>query len=607
MTWLLIAIIAQIILGTASIFDALLLRKRIPDPWVYAFWSGALGILSIFLLPFGFASLALSYIFLALFAGALFVLSFLLLWIVLQKSEASSTLPLAAAFIILWTLLFSFAFLENVLTFVDLFGVGILCIGVLLFFAAAHKKMRGFLLVLIVGSSILYGSSIVLQKIVFNHTTSFITGFFWIKIGGALCAAGFLFLSSARKKILQAQALITTQNRLWYFANRGWAALGSIMATYAVSLSHPALVESTESLRYAVIFVASWIVLRERASGRKLVIKIGATLLVIVGIIWIGLASYARSIPYDPHRAIQWGVTFSDKFSRKLGLDPYETLDAILYDLHPSAIRLIAYWDEIEPEQNEFYFKDLDWQIAQAKNAHVPILLQLGLKSPRWPECFVPDWAAKLSSAQKEDALLDYMRKVIVRYRDHAEIQMWQVENEPFLHFGLCPKRTRAQVGHEVALVHDLDGSRPVLITDGGEFGGWYEAAKESDVFGTTMYRQVYPPTWGFLTGVFTYPFAPSYYRLKENVTRFLLQDYAKQFIVIELQGEPWGKVEIPHLSAEEQTSLFPLDYFQDTIAYAKESGFSTYYLWGAEWWYAMATKQNNWAYWDEAKKLFHE
>ena len=37
MTWLLVAIIAEIILGTASIYDKLLLRRRVADPIVYTF------------------------------------------------------------------------------------------------------------------------------------------------------------------------------------------------------------------------------------------------------------------------------------------------------------------------------------------------------------------------------------------------------------------------------------------------------------------------------------------------------------------------------------------------------------------------------------------
>ena len=46
-----------------------------------------------------------------------------------------------------------------------------------------------------------------------------------------------------------------------------------------------------------------------------------------------------------------------------------------------------------------------------------------------------------------------------------------------------------------------------------------------------------------------------------------------------------------------------PLSEVKYTIDYAKQAGFSDYYLWGAEWWYYL--KQNNHPeYWDYVKGL---
>ena len=110
MNWLLIAIIAQIILGVAGVFDSLLLRKRVQDPIVYAFWLGILGIFALILMPFGFIILSPSLIGIALVSGATFVCSLLLLFIALTKTEASLALPLTAALIPLCTFAISFAF-----------------------------------------------------------------------------------------------------------------------------------------------------------------------------------------------------------------------------------------------------------------------------------------------------------------------------------------------------------------------------------------------------------------------------------------------------------------------------------------------------------------
>jgi len=124
-------------------------------------------------------------------------------------------------------------------------------------------------------------------------------------------------------------------------------------------------------------------------------------------------------------------------------------------------------------------------------------------------------------------------------------------------------------------------------------------------MFGSSLYRKVWPPNAGKYVGEIEYPFAPSFFRLKEKIVRFLLQDYTKPFILIELQSEPWGKVEIPLLPVEEQTSLWSPEYFKETIEYAKQTGFNDYYLWGTEWWYAMKVKNNDSRYWDIARDAF--
>ncbi len=77
MAWLLVAALAQFILGTSGVFDKLLLRRGFFDPWAYTFWLGILGIFSVVLLPFGFESAPLTTIFLAMLGGAAFVFAML--------------------------------------------------------------------------------------------------------------------------------------------------------------------------------------------------------------------------------------------------------------------------------------------------------------------------------------------------------------------------------------------------------------------------------------------------------------------------------------------------------------------------------------------------
>ena len=231
--------------------------------------------------------------------------------------------------------------------------------------------------------------------------------------------------------------------------------------------------------------------------------------------------------------------------------------------------------------------------------------MTIGMKAPRWPECHLPDWSRDLSLADREVALRDYMRAVVRHYRDNQNIKMWQVENAPILKFGKdCPSRESDFLQKEIALVRASDPSRQILVTDSGEFGLWYSAVKAGDVFGSTMYREAYSPTFGWLIGVIHYPLDASYFRLKQKNIRWLTGEHDKKIIVVELQAEPWGSVEVPLLPYSEQIALFSPAYFDETIQFARDAGFNEYYLWGAEWWYYVREKYGESRYWERAKIL---
>jgi len=606
MTWLFIAILGQIILGTAAVADKLLLRKRVPDPIVYTFWLGFLGIFSVVLLPFGFLHLSFPFILVGIISGVVFILSLLVLYTVLAKTSASSSLPFIAALIPLCTLPFSAVFIATHVSGMDMVGILLLIAGALFFFFAQAHALRMRLALLMIASASLYGFSSVLQKIVFEHT-NFVTGFFWAKMGEVLGVMFLLALPELRKRIFRTNIETTGANRMWYLANRIWASSGSVLLNIAIFLSHPALVQSTQSFRYVVIFIASWLILREQSRGRELRLKICATIFIILGIGWLGLLEYTRSIPIRVDRQVTWGVSFSGKYSRALGLDWQDNFKAIIEDLRPKKIRLVSYWDHVEFFQGKYDFSETDWLLEQLHGKPIEVIFTLGLKAPRWPECHLPDWARELSPETREEALRMYMSAVIIRYRDNPNIKIWQVENEPFLRFGKeCPSRVSDFLEKEIALVRRIDQMRPILITDGGEFGRWYKAVMAGDIFGSTMYRNVHIPSIEWLTDVVYYPFDASFFRLKQKIIRWLTGAQDKKFIVVELQAEAWGRVEIPLLPYSEQIELFSPAYFEDTIKFARRTGFDEYYLWGAEWWYYAKQEHADARYWDIAKKLLN-
>ena len=477
--------------------------------------------------------------------------------------------------------------------------------GALILFVVEKKELRKSFIVLILSASLFLGASNVLSKIVFE-ASNFITGFFWIKIGGVLLALFFLIFKKYRQEILNSNQRSLVRHYFLYLSNRAYAGIGSLFVNLAISLSyHPALVDATQSLKYVVIFLFALILLKERFKGRVLIGKISATILISFGIFFLALIGYARAIPINESRHINWGLTYSTKFAAQLGLDWQKTYEKILLELKPEKVRLIIYWDQTESEPNKFDFSETDWLLEKTSEYKIPAILTLGMRVPRWPECHSPEWAKKLAAEEKEEALRQYLKTVVSRYKDNLTIKMWQIENEPFLFFGECPNRGKDFFEKEIATVKSIDSTRPVIATDSGEFGLWYKAAKMGDVFGTTMYRKVHTRALGWLFENIEYPIGPEYFRLKEKIVRFLINDYNKRFIVIELQGEPWSPTELQDRTYEDQMELFSFDYFTDTIKYAKETGFDEYYLWGAEWWYFIKEKYNDSRYWDFAKTLF--
>lgn len=295
---------------------------------------------------------------------------------------------------------------------------------------------------------------------------------------------------------------------------------------------------------------------------------------------------------------IFWGVNFSQKHAVDLGLDWKEAYSAILEDLGVKKIKLAVHWDLIQPYPNEFHFEDLDWQIEKAKENDAKMILLLGIKTSRWPECHIPDWAKSKNQKDQQKEILKMLEEIIVRYKDNSAVERWQIENEPFFAFGECEWVDEEFLKKEIELVKSLD-ERPVIISDSGEGSFWFKAAKFGDIVGTTMYKKVWMSQ---LKTYITYPFPPIFYKRKADIINKV---FNKEVICIELQAEPWGPELLYNSSLEEQEKTMNPVRFEKNIEFAANTGFKEFYLWGSEWWYWMKTKQINDDIWQIAKKLF--
>jgi len=321
-------------------------------------------------------------------------------------------------------------------------------------------------------------------------------------------------------------------------------------------------------------------------------------ILLIIILILLGLGLCLLTGKSQPAENIKWGVTFSKGYASDFEPDWQKMFSTILDDLKVKNFRLIAYWNEIEKEQGKYNFSDLDWQINEVSKRGGEIILAIGKRLPRWPECHIPEWTNKFSQEENDESLIAYIRETINRYKNNENIKIWQIENEPFLGtFGVCPKLDKKFLDKEIALVRYLDPSRKIMITESGEFSTWMGGAKRADIVGTSVYRTIY----GKL-GYVTYPIPPVFYQKKTNLIKFLFD--VKRIIGIEIQAEPWGKNPVKQMSKEESDISMSFEKFNENIEYAKNTGFDEMYLWGAEWWYWMKQKGDD-SYWNKVKELF--
>ncbi len=302
---------------------------------------------------------------------------------------------------------------------------------------------------------------------------------------------------------------------------------------------------------------------------------------------------------------IVWGVNFSQKYCEELGLDWKEVYKTILGDLQAKNVKIAAHWDILEPADGQFYFADLDWQLRELEKAGGKAIVAIGMKTPRWPECHIPKWAVNLSKKEQQEKILEMLEKTVKKFKDNRTIEMWQAENEPFFYFepffsfGKCPWHDDEFLKKETELIKKLDPTRQIAVSDSGEWSFWRKAAQTGDIVMVTMYRKAWFEAWN---SNIDYPLSPVFYYRRALLINKI---FRKEVFCGELQAEPWNRDLAQKTPLAEQMESLDLKQFIRNIDYARKTGFSRFYLWGAEWMYWLKEKHNDSSIWQEAQKLF--
>jgi hypothetical protein len=305
---------------------------------------------------------------------------------------------------------------------------------------------------------------------------------------------------------------------------------------------------------------------------------------------------------FKPVQSPNFGVSFSVQRSKDYGLNWQANFLALLDDLSFKRLRLMSYWPEIEPSRGQFNFTDLDWQMDEAAKRGAKVALAIGMRQPRWPECYQPDWAKQLQGNDWKQALYAYMEVVVKRYQNHPALGSWQIENEAFNNaygtwYGQCGKADRQRLEEEFALVRKLDKTHPANTSLSDEYG-LPLGQPVPDNYGISVYKIAYTNK-GILQyyGVFTPP--TWYHRLRLAIIGLLHQ---RPVYIHELQLEPWGPQDTKNLSVAEQDKSMSLQQLHTMLNFGKSIGTQDIDLWGGEWWYWRKVHLNDNSVWDAIK-----
>ena len=316
------------------------------------------------------------------------------------------------------------------------------------------------------------------------------------------------------------------------------------------------------------------IIFIQRHKGWSITAGLFVLIMLLIGLL--------NTFVFLPVKNPTYGVSFSRERSEEFGLDWKANYIALLDDMQLKHFRLMSYWSSHEKVRGQFDFSDLDWQVNEAAKRGAKVDIVLGLRQPRWPECWEPDWAKQLYGHTWKQALYAYIEIVVNRYKNNPTVQNWQLENEAVNNwFGACQPPDRTRLDEELTLVKRLDSSRPLRMSLSDQHG-LPLATPVPDQYGFSVYRIVWNTfsPWHFYI---VYPTPIWYHRARAMVIDWIRH---KPIFIHELQMEPWGPKDTRELSITEQNKSMSVEQVSKSVKFARQIGAKDIDMWGGEWWY---------------------
>ena len=309
MTWLTIAISAYFILAVVFLVDKYLLTEAIPNPRVYAFYVGALGISVLVLAPFvGFYVPGISQLILGVLSGMVFIYGLFWLYKSLQLFEPSRVVPAIGGLtpLFVFGLIYILTLGQETFSLKELTAFILLVLGSILITVKKEKITNLKSLKFSALTAFLLALSFVLIKYVYL-AQPFWNGFIWRGIGGFLMAiCFFIFFPDVKKEIFGKIKLRQNEASgveregsaadkpiktvIIFLSNQIAGAGATILHNWAIALApliYVPFVNALQGTQYAFLFILAVILslkfprmLKEEISQEVILQKIIAILLI---------------------------------------------------------------------------------------------------------------------------------------------------------------------------------------------------------------------------------------------------------------------------------------------------------------------------------------
>lgn len=301
MLWLIITILAYFLLAAVFLVDKYLLVGPIPNPKVYSFYIGVLGIAVLALVPFiDFYLLEPLHFVWAFISGASFVLAIYWFFKGLKVFEPSRMVPAVGGILPIFTFLLVYLFSggQETLKFWETTAFILLICGSFFIVYKKSKKISLKSFRISVVAAFFFALSFVFAKYIYLEH-SFLLGLVWIRLGGVLMALMLLFGPKLRKELFQQRIGFQKKTAIIFFSSQATGAGAGILQNWAIALaplSYIAFINALQGVQYVFLLIMAVFlslkfpqIIKEEVSRETILQKIIAIILISIGLIILAI------------------------------------------------------------------------------------------------------------------------------------------------------------------------------------------------------------------------------------------------------------------------------------------------------------------------------